>query len=78
MISSEGCAKKKPVIPPLTNMEMKPSANREAVLIRNFEPYRLPIQISTMIVAGTVIANVGNENAMEENGFIPLRNMWCP
>ncbi len=57
---------------------MKPSANSEAELIRNLEPYRLPIQINTMIVEGMVMTRVGKENASDENGFIPLTNMWCP
>jgi len=57
------------------NIEMKPSANREAVLMRNLEPYRLPNQIRTMIVAGIVMISVGKENASEEIGFIPLTNM---
>src|ERR1700676_2704414 len=78
MISIEGCARKKPLTPPLTNMEIKPSANRDAELIRNLEPYRLPIQIRTRMVDGMVIISVGKENASEENGFMPLTNMWCP
>src|SRR5437660_2350981 len=78
MMSIEGCARKKPLTPPLTNIEMKPSANNDAELIRNLEPYRLKIQISTTIVEGMVITSVGKENASEENGFIPLTNMWCP
>jgi len=53
-------------------MEMKPNANREAELIRSFEPYRLKVQISTTMVAGIVMTSVGKENASEENGFIPL------
>ncbi len=74
----EGCARKNPLTPPLTNMEMKPSAKREAEVIRNREPYRLPSQIRVMIVAGIVITSVGKENTSDENGFIPLTNMWCP
>ena len=74
----DGCARKNPLIPPLTNMETNPRANREAELMRSFEPYKLPIHINTMMVAGIVIASVGNENASDENGFIPLTNMWCP
>src|ERR1700692_335554 len=69
MISIEGCARKNPLTPPLTNIEMKPSANRDAELIRSLDPYRLPIQISTRIVDGMVIISVGNEKASDENGF---------
>ena len=38
MMSIDGWARKKPLTPPLMNMEMKPSENREAELIRNLEP----------------------------------------
>ena len=38
MMSIEGCARKKPLTPPLINIETKPSANSEAVLMRNFDP----------------------------------------
>jgi hypothetical protein len=31
-----------------------------------------------MMVEGIVINRVGNENRIEETGFIPLTNMWCP
>src|ERR1700719_1108459 len=75
MISIEGCARKKPLTPPLTNIETNPKANSEAELMRNFEPYRLKIQISTTMVAGMVMTSVGNENASDENGFMPLTNM---
>ena len=34
------------------NMEMKPSANSDAELMRNLEPYKLPSQIKTTTVAG--------------------------
>ena len=30
MMSIEGCARKKPLTPPLTNIEIKPRANSEA------------------------------------------------
>jgi len=60
------------------NIEIKPSANSDAALIRNLAPYKLPSHISTTIVDGIVITSVGNENASEETGFIPLTNMWCP
>src|SRR5579872_6070655 len=75
MMSIEGCAKKKPLTPPLTNMDTKPRENSEAELMRSLEPYKLPIQIRTMMVEGMVMARVGKENASEENGFIPLTNM---
>ena len=75
MMSIEGCARKNPLTPPLTNIEINPSAKSEAVLMRNLEPYRLPIHINTIIVAGIVIMSVGKENASDENGFIPLTNM---
>ena len=78
MMSIEGCARKNPLTPPLMNIEMNPSENRDAVLMRSFEPYRLPSQISTMMVEGMVMTSVGNEKASDETGFIPLTNMWCP
>ena len=59
-------------------METKPSANSEAAVMRSFDPYRLPSQIRVRMVAGMVITSVGKENINEENGFIPLINMWCP
>ena len=69
MMSIEGCARKKPLTPPLMNIEMNPSANSDAELIRNLEPYRLPSQISTTIVDGIVITSVGKENASDEIGI---------
>src|ERR1700730_6676162 len=75
MISMGGGPGKNPLPPPLTNIEMKPNANREAELMRSLEPYRLKVQISTTMVAGMVMTSVGKENASEENGFIPLTNM---
>src|SRR5882762_2807688 len=77
-MSMEGCARKKPLTPPLTNMEMNPSAKSDAELIRMFAPLRLPSQIRVMIVAGIVMVSVGNEKSSDENGFMPLTNMWCP
>jgi len=74
----EGCARKNPLTPPLTNIEMNPRQNSDALLMRRFDPYRLPSQIKVMIVAGIVIIRVGNEKTRAENGFMPLRNMWCP
>src|SRR5579863_9060 len=75
MMSMEGCARKNPLTPPLTNIEIKPNANSDAELIRSFEPYKLPIHIRTTTVEGMVIISVGNENASEETGFMPLTNM---
>ena len=54
-MSIEGCARKNPLTPPLTNMEMNPMQNNDALLIRRFDPYRLPSQINVMMVAGIVI-----------------------
>ena len=78
MISMEGCARKKPLTPPATNIQINPSTNNDAELMRNREPYRMPIHIKTMMVAGMVMISVGKENASDEKGFIPLTNMWCP
>src|SRR4029077_16343655 len=75
MMSIEGCARKKPLTPPLTNIEMNPKANSEAELMRSLEPYRLKTWINTMMVAGMVMTSVGKENASDENGFMPLTNM---
>ena len=74
-MSIAGCARKNPVMPPLTNIEMNPKANRDAELIRNFDPYKLPIQMRVKIVAGIVMMRVGNEKTKAENGFIPLTNI---
>jgi hypothetical protein len=65
----------KAATPPLTNMDTKPRAKRDAEVICMFAPYRLPSQIRVMIVAGMVIVSVGKENKSEEKGFIPLTNM---
>src|ERR1700693_799417 len=66
MMSIDGWARKKPLTPPLMNIEIKARENSDAELIRNFAPYRLPSQIRTMIVEGMVITSVGNEKAREE------------
>src|SRR5207248_9536165 len=76
MMSIEGCARKKPLTPPAMNIEMNPSANSDAELIRSLAPYRLPIQMSTTMVEGIVMTRVGNENTSDETGFMPLTNMW--
>ena len=39
-MSMDGCAKKKPLTPPLTNMEMNPSAKSDAALMRMFAPIK--------------------------------------
>ena len=34
----EGCARKNPLTPPLTNIEMNPRQNSDALLMRRFDP----------------------------------------
>ena len=41
-------------MPPLTNTDTNPSANREALVNRSRPPYSVPIHNSVMIVAGIV------------------------
>src|SRR5579872_1201773 len=75
MMSSDGCARKKPLTPPAMNIEMNPNEKREAVLMRSFEPYKLPSQIKTTMVDGIVMISVGNENTSDDTGFMPLTNI---
>ena len=70
-MSSEGWARKNPLTPPLMNIEMNPSANSDAELIRNLEPYRLPSQIRTTMVDGMVITSVGKEKGDRRDWIHP-------
>ena len=76
MMSIEGCARKKPLTPPLTNIEMKPKCKQRSRINPQLGTIQTAnVQISTMMVDGMVMISVGKENASEENGFIPLTNM---
>src|SRR5438093_746505 len=48
-MSVEGCARKNPLIPPLTKTDTNPSANSAAAVKRRRAPYSVPIQSRQMI-----------------------------
>src|SRR3990172_101635 len=76
--SIEGCARKRPDSPPVTNSETNPSAKSIDVLNWIFPPHSVPSQLNVLMADGTPMAMVSSENANAEYGLNPLMNMWWP
>ena len=75
-MSIEGCARKNPLTPPADEHRNESQRKqRSRIDLEIASRTRLPSQISVSTVAGIVIVSVGKENASEDIGFIPLRNM---
>src|SRR6267154_2807468 len=77
-ISSVGCARNGPLIPPDTNKETNPMANSIGDTNRIRPPHNVPNQLNVLIAEGTPIAIVIIEKAKAEYGLMPLMNMWWP
>src|SRR6266481_2946267 len=77
-ISSTGCARNGPLIPPVTNRETKPMANSMGEVKRIRPCHSVPSQLNVLIADGTPIPMVMIENANAVYGLMPLMNMWWP
>src|SRR2546426_8456906 len=77
-MSSTGCARNGPLIPPVTNRDTNPIANSIGEVNRNFPRQRVPSQLKVLIADGTPMAMVMIENANAVYGLMPLINMWWP
>src|SRR5258708_26751717 len=77
-MSSTGCARKGPLIPPVTNRETKPMANSMGEVKRIRPCHSVPSQLNVLIADGTPIPMVMIENANAVYGLMPLMNMWWP
>src|SRR2546425_914830 len=74
-MSSTGCARNGPLIPPVTNRDTNPIANSIGEENGNFPRQRVPSQLKDLIADGTPIAMVMIENANAVYGLIPLINI---
>src|SRR5690349_17772779 len=77
-MSSTGCARNGPLIPPTTNKETKPMANSIGDEKRILPRQSVPSQLNVLIAEGTPMPMVIIENAKALYGLIPLMNMWWP
>src|ERR1700730_11112009 len=77
-MSSVGCARNGPLMPPDTNKETKPMANSMGEAKRIRPPHNVPNQLNVLMAEGTPIAMVITENAKAVYGLMPLMNMWWP
>src|SRR5229473_1272082 len=77
-MSSTGCARNGPLIPPETNRETNPMANNMGDEKRIRRPHSVPSQLKVLIADGTPMAMVMIENANAVYGLMPLINMWWP
>src|SRR5216683_1647827 len=77
-MSSTGCARNGPLIPPVTNSETKPIANNMGEEKRIRPPQMVPSQLNVLIADGTPMPIVIIEKANAVYGLMPLMNMWWP
>src|SRR5208282_2270490 len=77
-MSSTGCARKGPLIPPETKRETKPMANSMGDGKRIRPRNSVPSQLKVLIAEGTPMAIVSTEKVKAEYGLMPLMNMWWP
>ena len=66
-----------PVSPPMTNIEMKPTAKNSGVFRLMDPPHNVPIQLNILTPVGTAIRIVDTANAEFAIGPRPVVNMWC-
>src|SRR6516162_8554369 len=77
-MSSTGCARNGPLIPPTTNSETNPIANSMGDEKRILPRHIVPSQLNVLMADGTPMPIVMMENANAVYGLIPLMNMWWP
>ncbi len=74
-MSSSGCARNGPLIPPETKSETNPMANNMGDEKRIRPPHKVPSQLKVFMAEGTPIPMVMMEKAKAVYGLIPLMNM---
>src|SRR5260370_42672322 len=77
-MSSTGCARNGPLIPPVTNRETKPMANNMGEWNRMRPRNSVPSQLNVLIADGTPMPMVMMENANAVYALMPLMNMGSP
>src|ERR1700730_6118679 len=77
-MSSTGCARNGPLIPPVTKRETKPMANNMGEWNRMRPCQMVPSQLNVLIAERTPMPMVMIENANAVYGLMPLMNMWWP
>src|SRR5450756_445975 len=70
-------ARKIPLMPPMTNIEMNPSVNSIDVVKRRCPPQRVASHEKILTPVGTAMIMDVIINGMRSSGFMPLENMWC-
>ena len=63
--------------PPITNVKMKPIANRLAVVMRSTPPHMVPSHEKILIPVGIAISRVESMIGTRSHGSMPEANMWC-
>ena len=66
-----------PERPPMTNMDMKPTAQSIGVLNWIRPSHKVASQLKTLMPVGTAISSVVIIIGMRNQGAIPATNMWC-
>ncbi len=64
-------------MPPMTNIEMKPSANIMDVVKRSLPPQIVASQLKILTPVGTAMIIEVIMKGTRRNGSMPLVNMWC-
>jgi len=70
-------ARKTPLRPPMTNIEMNASANISEVVNRSLPPQMVASQEKILTPVGTAMIIDVIMNGMRSSGSMPLVNMWC-
>ena len=66
-----------PDSPPMTNIEMKPSAHNIGVLKWMRPSQSVASQLNILIPVGTAIRSVVTIIGIRSHGAMPATNMWC-
>ena len=67
-----------PVTPPEINAETAPIQNNMAGVIITLPFQIVVIKLNAFTAEGIAINKVVNVKTPPRNGFIPVKNMWCP
>ena len=65
-----------PLMPPITNIDRKPSANSMAAVKWILPPQSVPSQLNTLMPVGTAMIIEVIMNGIRSSG-VRLVNMWC-
>src|SRR6185437_3512165 len=66
-----------PETPPITNIEMKPTKYRNAVVITGRPVQIVAVHANTPMALGMVMMNEAPEKKASDMNGIPVANMWC-